>query len=72
MNPKTEPSTSGWISIQDRLPPYTTEIVRVRRKPDPASSGPPEWEMWSCNVRMHTDEVGWWLPGRPNLITPEI
>ena len=55
-------TSSAWVSLQDRMPPKETVIVRVSRKADAALAGPREWEMWACNVRMHTDEVGWWMP----------
>lgn len=51
----------AWVNIQDKLPPNESIIVRVRRKSDAALAGPREWKMWACNVRMHTDEVGWWM-----------
>jgi hypothetical protein len=50
-----------WVNIHDALPPDEAAVVQVRRKLDAALPGPIEWEMWSCNVRMHTDEVGWWM-----------
>lgn len=53
---------SAWISVLDRVPPDESVIVKVRRKPNAELEGPYEWDMWSCNVRMHTDEVGWWMP----------
>ncbi len=56
------PAGSAWVCVSDNLPPNDAGIVRVRRKPDAALDGPLEWEMWASNVRMHTDEVGWWMP----------
>ena len=49
---------SGWISIEDRLPPRK-ELVEVKCEPDPAH----EWFFWSeVEVAYYRDEE---MAGRP-------